>query len=244
MICLDLHQVTRCSIFADDTSMFKTSHNSQLICSQISEDLSRATDWATVWGMQFNAEKSEHLIISTKRNNTSKQCVLMENTQIPQVTSHKHLGIFSDTLSWQKHIDKVYTSCAQRVGVIWRLRWRFSPAVLKKIFIGAVQPKLEYACAVWSGGSTQKLQKVCASFSRRNGTALQPLQNLVMFYKIHSRNAPPYLTSLLPPLALSSGYTFRKLSYRFPAVKRTSTMNSFLPRAVALWNELPIMMDI
>ena len=51
-----------------------------------------------------------------------------------------------------------------------------SPVVLKKIFIGAVQPKLEYACAVWSGGSTHKLQKLCTSFSRRNGTALQPLQ--------------------------------------------------------------------
>ena len=39
----------------------------------------------------------------------------MDNTQIPQVTSHKHLGIhFSDTLSWQKHIDKVYTSMIMR----------------------------------------------------------------------------------------------------------------------------------
>ena len=126
---------SECSIFADDTSMFKTGRNWQLICSRFSEDLSCATEWATFWWMQFNAyaEKREHLIIWTKRNNTSKQRVLMDNTQIPQVTSHKHLGIhFSDTLSWQKHIDKVYTSCAQRVGMIRRLRWRFSPAVLKK----------------------------------------------------------------------------------------------------------------
>ena len=86
------------SIFADDTSIFKTGHNSQLISSRISEDLSRATDWATVWGMQFNAEKSEHLIISTKRNNTSKQRVLMDNTQILQVTSHKYWGSTSVTL--------------------------------------------------------------------------------------------------------------------------------------------------
>ena len=59
---------------------------------------------------------------------------------------------------------------------------------------------------------------------------------LVMFYKIHSRNAPHYLTSLLPPLSLSSGYAFRKLSYMFQAVKRTSTIqfpstcSSFLER--------------
>ena len=98
---------SECSICADDTSMFKTGRTSQLICSRISEDLSCATDWATVWGMQFNAEKSEHLIISTKWNNTSKQRVLMDNRQIPQVTSHKHLGIyFNDTLSWQKHMPR------------------------------------------------------------------------------------------------------------------------------------------
>ena len=83
---------SECSIFADDASMFETGRNSQLICSRISEDLSRATDWATVWGMQFNAEKSEHLIISAKRNNTSKQRVLMDNTQIPQLHFSQTFG--------------------------------------------------------------------------------------------------------------------------------------------------------
>ena len=84
-----------------------------------------------------------------------------------------------------------------------------------------------------------------ANFCRRNGTALPSLQTrfdyhtLVMFYKIHTKQAPSYLTSLLPPLSSRSGYTFRKLSYRFPTVSRTSTLNSFLPRAVALWNALP-----
>ena len=81
-----------------------------------------------------------------------------------------------------------------------------------------------------------------ANFCRRNGTALPSLQTrfdyhtLVMFYKIHTKQAPSYLTSLLPPLSSRSGYTFRKLSYRFPTVSRTSTLNRFLPRAVALWN--------
>ena len=46
-----------CSIFADDTSLFQTGCDSQLICSRISEDLYRATDWATAWGMQLNAER-------------------------------------------------------------------------------------------------------------------------------------------------------------------------------------------
>ena len=172
--------------------------------------------------------------------------VTMNGTQIPQVTSHKHLGVnFNNTLSWQQHFHKVYTSCARRIGMIRRLRRKLHPIVLKRIYLGAVLPKLEYACPVWCGGPTQKLIKMHANFCRRNGTALPSLQTrfdyhtLVMFYKIHTKQAPSYLTSLLPSLSSRSGYTFRKLSYRFPTVSRTSTLSSFLPRAVALWNALP-----
>ena len=173
--------------------------------------------------------------------------------QYANPTSH-FSQTFGDPLQWHSFLTEAYW---QGLHIMCPTSWHdptsemeILPDVLKKIFIGAVHPKLEleYACAVGSGGSTQKLQKLCTSFSRQNGTASEPLQKrfdyhtLVMFYKIHSHNAPPYLTSLLSPLSLSSGYTFRTMSYRFPAVKGTSTMDSFLPRAVVLWNELS--MDI
>ena len=235
-----------CSIFADDTSVYNTGSKPPSICSMLSKDLNYAADWAAEWGMLFNAEKSEHLAISTRKPDITSPHVTMNGTQIPQVTSHKHLGVnFNNTLSWQQHVDKVYTSCARRIGMIRRLRRKLHPVVLKRIYLGAVLPKLEYACPVWCGGPTQKLIKMHANFCRRNGTALPSLQTrfnyhtLVMFYKIHTKQAPSYLTSLLPPLSSRSGYTFRKLSYRFPTVSRTSTLNSFLPRAVALWNALP-----
>ena len=235
-----------CSIFADDTSVYNTGSKPPSICSILSKDMNYAADWAAEWGMLFNAEKSEHLAISTRKPDITSPHVTMNGTQIPQVTSHKHLGVnFNNTLSWQQHVDKVYTSCARRIGMIRRLRRKLHPVVLKRIYLGAVLPKLEYACPVWCGGPTQKLIKMHANFCRRNGTALPSLQTrfdyhtLVMFYKIHTKQAPSYLTSLLPPLSSRSGYTFRKLSYRFPTVSRTSTLNSFLPRAVALWNALP-----
>ena len=47
-----------------------------------------------------------------------------------------------------------------------------------------------------------------ANFCRHNGTVLPSFQTrfdyhiLVMFYKIHTKQAPSYLTSLLPPLSL------------------------------------------
>ena len=141
------------------------------------------------WGMLFNAEKSEHLAISTRKSDITSPHVTMNGTQIPQVTSHKHLGVnFNNMLSWQQHVDKVYTSCARRIGMIRRLRRKLHPVVLKRIYLGAVLPKLEYACPVWCGGPTQKLIKMHANFCRRNGTALPSLQTrfdyhtLIMFY--------------------------------------------------------------
>ena len=150
-----------CSIFADDTSVYNTGSKPPSICSMLSKDLTYAADWAAEWGMLFkiNAEKSEHLAISTRKSDITSPHVTMNGTQIPQVTSHKHLGVnFNNTLSWQ-HVDKVYTSCARRIGMIRRLRRKLHPVVLKRIYLGAVLPKLEYACPVWCGGPTQKLIK-------------------------------------------------------------------------------------
>ena len=147
------------------------------ICSMLSKDLNYAADWAAEWGMLFNAEKSEHLAISTRKSDITSPQVTMNGTQIPQVTSHKHLGVnFNNTLSWHQHVDKVYTSCARRIGMIRRLRRKLHPVVLKRIYLGAVLPILEYACPVWCGGPTQKLNKMPANFCWRNGTAVPPLQ--------------------------------------------------------------------
>ena len=45
----------------------------------------------------------------------------MAGIPIPQVTSHKHLGvIFNDTLKWSNHIDKVYKTCCQKVRILGR----------------------------------------------------------------------------------------------------------------------------
>ena len=107
--------------------------------------------------------------------------------------------------------------------------------------------KIEYACAVWSGGQTRKIAKLQdASSCRRHQIHLPPLKKrfeyhtLTLFFKMKHRMVPQCLSSLVPaPKSESSRYSFRKLSHPFPLVSKTSTLNSFLPRAIILWNSLP-----
>ena len=185
--------------------------------------------------------------IAPKTQNLNQSDVFMHGSYIPRVTTHKHLGVHMNSrLSWQDHIDHVYTDCARKIGILRRLQRKLRSTALRKIFIGAIRPRLEYACPVWSGGNTSKLVKLQELFCRRHQIALPQLQQrfdyhtLVLFFKIKSNLAPPYLTELLPQLSSHCGYNFRKNLYPVPAVKKSSTLTSFFPRSIILWNSLPL----
>ena len=140
--------------------------------------------------------------------------VSMAGIPIPHVKIHKHLGvIFNDTLTWSNHIDKVYKRSAQRVGILRRLRRKFPSRALRRIYVRAVLPIMEYACPVWSGGPVAKpihfhesfcrvFRQVC-HLSRRGSTFrlwyfLQNAENLTLricLLKCHHHR---------PPLAISS----------------------------------------
>ena len=119
--------------------------------------------------MLFSAEKSEHLQIAPKTQNRNQSDVCMHGSCIPRVTTHKHLGVhINSRLSWQDHIDHVYTDCARKIGILRRLQHTLRSTALWKIFITAIRPRLEYACPEWSGGNTSKLVKLQELFCCRN----------------------------------------------------------------------------
>ena len=160
--------------------------------------------------------------------------VFMHGSYIPRVTTHKHLGVhINSRLSWQDHIDHVYTDCARKIGILRRLQRKLGSRALRKIFIGAIRPRLEYACPVWSGGNTSKLVKLQELFCC--GTRLSYLHcnsDLTITHwccSSRSNRTWPllYLTKLLPQLSSHCGYNFEKICNPVPAVKKSSTLTSF-----------------
>ena len=114
-----------------------------------------------------------------------------------------------------------------------------------EMIIGAIRPRMEYASQVWSGGPTQSLQRLQDSFCKRHWIRLPPLEarfdyhSLVLLYKMRSNLVPPYLCTLLPRrVSATTGYSFRKSWYPVPATRKSSTLASFLPRSIVLWNAL------
>ena len=150
--------------------------------------MNNADLWARIWGMLFNADKSEILSIRSQRAAASLQesdpvihPISMNGVRVPACQKHKHLGVvINNSLSWSDHIDDVFTKCARHVGILNSLRKKLSKRCLTRIYKGYIRPRLEYACAVWSGGNTSKLLKLQQKFCRQHQVQLpnlsKPLQ--------------------------------------------------------------------
>ena len=173
----------------------------------------------------------------------------MRGVLIPQVRTHKHLGlVLNESLTWSDHISSVhvYTAFTRMIGILRRFDGTIlrSPA-MKRIYTAVIRPRMEYACAVWSGEPTGCLQCLQDSFAKKHSLSLPPLEKRfeyhtpVLYYRVRANLAPTYLSSLVPPFtSTKSDYSFRKHSYPVPLTKKSATLNSLLQRAIISWNAL------
>ena len=88
-------------------------------------------------GMSFSAEKSEHLSIMnrTDRLEETGPRVEMKDTPVPITKSQPHLGlVINGQLSWKCHVYTIYTSFAQKVGMLNRLGQYLKGDTLSRIY--------------------------------------------------------------------------------------------------------------
>jgi hypothetical protein len=86
------------------------------------------------------------------------------------VSHHIHLGLtLCDDLTWDKHIDRVCTESLKAVNLLKRPNNRIPRATKLKIYKTFIQPKLEYADAVFESFSEKKNKQLKMSSARRIG---------------------------------------------------------------------------
>ena len=138
-------------LFADDTSLYKIVDDPTDASIILNSDLSKIHRWATDWLVSFNPSKSESLIFSGKVNKPYHPPIFMNNRQVNEVSTHKHLGLYlSYNCSWHEHIDYIKAKAWQRINTIRRLKFDPGRKSLKVIHFSFIRPLLEYADIVWN----------------------------------------------------------------------------------------------
>ena len=89
------------NLFADDTSLSLVVRNPDDMANTFQNDINKINTWADTWLVKFNPNKSESLVISRKNIKPIHPDLNMSNILIPNVQTHKHLGIhLSSDGSW------------------------------------------------------------------------------------------------------------------------------------------------
>ena len=137
-------------LFADDTSLYIIVDNPVEAANQLNSDLSKIYQWATKWLVKFNPAKSELVLFSRRQNKPYHPPVVLNQKQVTEVTSHKHLGlVFSNDCSWHEHLEYLKAKAWSRINIMRKLKFKFDRRSLQTIFFSFIRPLLEYADVVW-----------------------------------------------------------------------------------------------
>ena len=72
------------------------------------------------------------------------------------VENHKHLDItFSCNGQWKTHIETKVNAAYRTLGIMRKLKYRFSRQTLNHMYISYIRPLLEYSSILWDGCSEQ-----------------------------------------------------------------------------------------
>ena len=98
----------------------------------------------------------------------------MQNQQIIEVESHKHLGLyFSNNLIWHDQINYILEKVWRRIHIMQKLKFRLDRKSLEVIYAAFIRPILEYGDVVWDNCSQykKKTQEIANGFPWVNNTS-------------------------------------------------------------------------
>ena len=251
-------------LFADDTSLYIIVDDPVTAAGCLNTDLQRISRWASLWLVSFNPTKTEAFLASSTLNRNHPP-IYMQNQQITEVESHKHLGIyFSNDCTWHHHIKYIVDKAWTRINIMRKLKFKLDRKSLEKFYLTFIRPLLEYGDVIWDNCSQyekdelNKIQneaariatgatKLVSLFALSNEIKWESLDDrrrkhkLTLFYKMKSNLCPEYLSSLVPQTVNSiSRYNLRNAN-DLQTVNALTTLyyNSFLPSTIRAWNNLP-----
>ena len=249
-------------LFADDTILYVIADNPKDSIEALNSDLKRIKDWADEWLVKFSPPKTKSLTISRQRPERA-QPLIFDETNIEEVTSHKHLGIcLSQDLSWGVHIDKIVSNAGKCVDVLNALKFKLDRSTLERLYFAFVRSKLEYASIVWDNCTeAQKEQieqvqyraaKIVSGAIHRTSKELvykelgwhtlserRQVQRLKVFHKMVNGTAPVYLQNEIPDP--DPNHEHLRSKDDIPKIRGMAILeNTFIPKTIAEWNVLNV----
>ena len=149
-------------LFTDDTSLFSTVQDITTSTVNLNNDLTKISEWAVQWKMNFNPDPSkqaQELLFSRKTSSKPYPSLNFNDNPVHQVQLQKHLGLFLDPkLSFDEHIQCILIKTRKIIGLIRKLQPIIPRAALLTIYKSFLRPHLDYGDVIYDRAFNESFQ--------------------------------------------------------------------------------------
>ena len=149
-------------LFADGTSSFSTVKDITTSTVRLNNDLTKISEWAEQWKMNFNPDPSkqaQELLFSRKTSSKPYPSLNFNDNPVHQVQLQKHLGLFLDPkLSFDEHIQSILIKTRKIIGFIIKLQPVIPWAALLIIYKSFLRPHLDYGNVIYDRAFNESFQ--------------------------------------------------------------------------------------
>ena len=145
------------AIYTDDTTLYSRCDQAsdlwqQLeLASELESDLRDTVDWGKKWLVDFNAEKTQ-LVLIDRSNNNGSIAVKMGGSILEEKLSFKMLGLtFSSKLDWGSYIISIAKTASKKIGALICCMKFVSSEIALYLYKSTIRSCMEYCCHVWAG---------------------------------------------------------------------------------------------
>jgi hypothetical protein len=145
-------------LFADDCLLYREI-NAFRDHTALQEDLRNLEEWASRWGMVFNATKC--YIMTLARRPPSNFFYSLDNTVLKNVSTNPYLGVqFSNDLKWSAHINYLCKKANSTLGFLRRNLKRCPSSCRRNAYLALVRPLMEYSSTIWDPYQKQDIDRL------------------------------------------------------------------------------------
>ena len=248
-----------CKVFADDTKIYNTPRNNDII----QRDLCKLEDWSHKWQLHFNTAKCKVLHIGKTNPEMDYKMKLGDShISISKCEQEKDLGVtFDKYLSFDVHINNAISKANKMLGLVKRSFNFLDHSTFLMLYKALIRPHLEYGNIIWypylkrQSAAIEKVQrratKILSNLKNKDYNQRLKILNLpslkarrirgdlIQAYKIFNDVDELNPNQLFP--TNPTDRTLRNSTNKIfkPHFNTKEKKNSFSYRIANRWNELP-----
>ena len=171
MCSLSYLKNTKLCLYADDAAVFCKDRNINTVSKLLQKEFTKICNWVESNNLELNLKKCKSMLIGSKRKVKNANLIIKYKKEIiEQVHEFKYLGVvLDDCLSWNKHIEKVFTKISRIIGCIRQIKHNIPQNILIMLYNALILPHIDYGIVIWGRTSKcniKKIQKLQNKYAR------------------------------------------------------------------------------